>query len=111
MPRWTEELGAFALDLDGNVTLASPLAEEISGIDLTALLDQHFLAFISPADRSDAQAVFDKAVQGHKVEGVRQIVVAGGAELTVGYTIQPDREEHGTIVGVTGTVWMEKPGP
>lgn len=108
MPRWTEELGAFALDLDGNVTLASPLAEQISGTDLTALLDQHFLEFIAPADRGDAQAIFDRAVQGDKVQGVREIVIAGGPALTVGYTIQPDREEHGAIVGVTGTVWMEQ---
>lgn len=108
MPRWTEELGAFALDLDGNVTLASPLVEQISGIDLTVLLDQHFLTFIAPGERGEAQAVFDKALQGHRVEGVRQIVVDGGTELTVGFTIQPDREEHGGIVGLTGTVWMER---
>ena len=109
MPRWTEELGAFALDLDGNVTLASPLAEQISGADLTLLLEQHFLEFIAPDNRNEAQAIFDRAVQGHKVEGVQQIVIAGGAELTVGYTIQPDREDDGAIVGVTGTVWMEQP--
>lgn len=107
MPRWTEELGAFALDLNGNVTLASPLAEQIAGLDLTALLDQHFLQFIAPDERDEAQAIFEKAVQGHKVQGVRQIVIAGGDHLTVGFTVQPDREEHGTIVGVTGTVWRE----
>lgn len=107
MPRWTEELGAFALDVEGNVTLASPIAEQISGTDLSELLQHHFLEYISPSDRLDAQAIFDKAIEGHRLEGVRQIVIAGGAEVNVGYTIQPDRKSNGDIVGVTGTIWLE----
>lgn len=108
MPRWTEEMGAFALDREGNITLASPLAESIAGVDLRALVSQHYLAFIGEADEAEARAVFEKALGGQSLQGTRRIVLGDGASVLVGYTVQPDRRGDGEIVGVTGTVWMER---
>lgn len=107
MPRWTEELGAFALDREGNVTLASPVAEQISGHDLEHLMTKHYLDYISVDDRDEARAVFEKALEGNRLEGSRRIVTADGSVVVVGYTVQPDRQFDGEIIGVTGTVWME----
>jgi len=107
MPRWTEELGAFALDREGNVTLASPIAEEISGQDLEHLRKQHYLEYIGVDDRDAARAIFEKALGGSSVKGSQRIVTSDGSAVMVGYTAQPDRQVDGEIVGVTGTVWLE----
>ena len=107
MPRWTEEIGAFAVGRDGTVTLASPLAENIAGIDLEELLTQHYLEFFGAGDVPDAQALFERALAGETIEGSQNIVRPDGAEIKVGFTAQPDRNAEGEIVGITGTVWTE----
>lgn len=106
MPRWTEEIGAFAMDRQGKVTLASPLALAIAGIELEELVKQHYLDYFGPSDAPDAQALFEKALAGETIAGHKSIVRADGSEIKVGFTAQPDRHA-GEIVGITGTVWTE----
>ena len=107
MVRSTEAIGAYALDASGNVLLISPVAESVSGYDFSDIRHHHYLEYV-PADAApQVSANFERALSGERVEGAVEILTATGGRIQIGFTAQPDRDATGTVIGITGTVWLD----
>ena len=107
MVRSTEAIGAYALDANGNVVLVSPAAESVSGYDFAAVRNHHYLEYVPAEVAPQVSANFERAMAGERVEGEMEILTAGGRKRQIGFTAQPDRDSSGTVIGITGTVWVD----
>ena len=107
MVRSTEAIGAYALDAEGKVMLVSPMAESVSGYEFSAIRNHHYLEYVPAEVAPEVTANFDRAMGGEHVEGEMVILTADGGNLTVGFTAQPDINSDGTVIGITGTVWLD----
>ena len=107
MVRSTEAIGAYALDAKGNVVLVSPVAESVSGYDFAELRNHHYLEYVPAEFAPQASASFERALNGERVEGEVEILTAAGGTRQIGFTAQPDRDSSGTVIGITGTVWLD----
>ena len=107
MVRSTEAIGAYALDARGKVLLVSPVAESVSGYDFAAIRNHHFLEYVPAELAPQVNANFERALSGERVEGEVEILMADGGTLQIGFTAQPDRDSSGTVIGITGTVWVD----
>jgi len=105
--RSSEELGAYALDAQGKVLLASPVAESLSGWDFSDLRHHHYLEYVPPELASQVKENFERAMNGERIEGAVQIVTADGSQVGIGFTVQPDKDAGETVIGVSGTVWLD----
>lgn len=103
MGRYSEDLGAFSVDAEGKIFMASPRALEMTGYELWDLLGHPFAGYISESSLQAAMDNFSKALSGEQTEVELEIRRKDGSILRVKARAAPDRDGD-EIVGAVGTI-------
>lgn len=101
--RYSEDLGAFAVDAEGNIFMASPRTLEMTGYELWDLLGHPFADYMTEDSLPAAMDNFARALAGEQTDVELGIRRKDGSVLRVRARASPDREGD-KIVGAVGTI-------
>lgn len=103
MGRYSEDLGAFSVDAEGNIFMASPRTLEMTGYELWDLLGRPFAGYISEDSLPAAMDNFSKTLAGEQTDVELGIRRKDGSILRVRARAAPDRDGD-KVVGAVGTI-------
>lgn len=103
MSRYAEDLGAFSVDAEGNIFMASPRTLEMTGYDLWDLMGHPFAGYITEESLPAAMVSFARTLAGEQTEVELGIRRKDGSTLRVRARASPDREGE-KVVGAVGTI-------
>ncbi|HJR44979.1 MAG TPA: PAS domain-containing protein [Actinomycetota bacterium] len=109
MGRYAEDLGAFSVDTEGTIFMASPRTLEMTGYDLWDLLGQPFAGYIAEDSLNAAMENFSKTLAGEQTDVLLGIRRKDGSILRVRARSAPDKDGE-QIVGAVGTLEEVEPG-
>lgn len=103
MGQYSEDLGAFSVDVNGNIFMASPRALEMTGYELWDLLGHPFVGYIAEESLPAAMDNFSKALAGEQTDVELGIRRKDGSIVRVRARAAPDRDGD-KVVGAVGTL-------